>query len=120
MSEIHRRGIDLRELDTVLAADFEFEGELEFSKPLMLKGRLRGEVRSTSDFIVAEGADIEARIVGRSVDVRGTVRGDVAAAQRIDLTSTARVVGDLEAPVVVLEAGARFNGACRMADEAQA
>src|SRR5512146_1542841 len=29
MSEIHRRGIDVRELDTVLAEDFEFEGEMD-------------------------------------------------------------------------------------------
>ena len=59
MSEIHRRGIDVRELDTVLAEDFEFEGEMEFSKPLMLKGKFRGEIRATSDFIVAEGAVVE-------------------------------------------------------------
>ncbi len=71
MSEIHRRGIDVRELDTVLAEDFEFEGEMEFSKPLMLKGKFRGEIRATSDFIVAEGAVVEARIEGRFVDVRG-------------------------------------------------
>jgi len=51
MSEIHRRGIDVRELDTVLAEDFEFEGEMEFSKPLMLKGKFKGEIRATSDFI---------------------------------------------------------------------
>jgi len=117
MSELHRRGIDLRELDTVLAEDFEFEGELEFSKPLMLKGRLRGQVKTTSDFIIAEGAEVEARIEGRTVDIRGMVQGDVSASHRIDLMVSARVKGDLQSPVVVIEAGARFNGVCTM-DEA--
>jgi cytoskeletal protein CcmA (bactofilin family) len=116
MSEIHRRGIDVRELDTVLAEDFEFEGEMEFSKPLMLKGKFKGEVKATSDFIVAEGAEVEARIEGRFVDVRGKVTGNIEASERIDLGPTARVRGDLTAPEVVVEAGARFNGLCTMFD----
>jgi cytoskeletal protein CcmA (bactofilin family) len=116
MSEIHHRTIDVRELDTVLAEDFEFEGEMEFSKPLMLKGRFRGEVRATSDFIIAEGADVEARIEGRVVDIRGKVVGNIEAGERIELTSTAKVRGDLTAPQVVIEAGARFNGLCTMSD----
>ena len=114
MSEIHRRGIDVRELDTVLAEDFEFEGEMEFSKPLMLKGKFRGEVRATSDFIVAEGAEVEARIEARVVDIRGKVVGNIEATERIDLLPTACVRGDLTAPQVVIEAGARFNGLCTM------
>ena len=116
MSEIHRRGIDVRELDTVLAEDFEFEGEMEFAKPLMLKGKFKGEVKATSDFIVAEGAEVEARIEGRFVDVRGKVTGNIEASVRIDLTSTAKVRGDLTAPQVVIEAGARFNGLCTMSE----
>ena len=36
MAEIHRRGIDVRELDTVLAEDFEFDGEMEFSNCSMV------------------------------------------------------------------------------------
>ena len=116
MSEIHRRGIDVRELDTVLAEDFEFEVEMEFAKPLMLKGKFKGEVKATSDFIVAEGAEVEARIEGRFVDVRGKVTGNIEASVRIDLTSTAKVRGDLTAPQVVIEAGARFNGLCTMSE----
>jgi len=116
MSEIHLRGIDVRELDTVLAEDFEFEGEMEFTKPLMLKGKFRGEIRTTSDFIVAEGAEVEARIEGRFVDVRGKVIGNIEATERIDLTATARVRGDLTAPQVIVEAGARFNGLCTMSE----
>lgn len=120
MSEIHRRGIDVRELDTILSEDFEFEGEMEFSRPLMLKGKFRGEIRATSDFIVAEGAEVEARIEGRYVDVRGRVVGNIEALERIDLASTARVRGDLTAPQVIIEVGARFNGLCTMPEGGEA
>jgi cytoskeletal protein CcmA (bactofilin family) len=84
----------------------------------MLKGKYKGEIRATSDFIVAEGASVEARIEGRFVDVRGTVVGNIEASERIDLTSTAKVRGDLTAPQVIVEAGARFNGLCTMSEGA--
>ena len=35
--------------------------------------------------------------------------------ERIELKRTARVYGDVEAPVVVLEEGVLFEGHCRMA-----
>jgi len=114
MSEIHRHGIDMRELDTILAEDVSFEGEIEFSKPLMIKGRLEGTVSTTSDFIVSEGAVVEAQVSGRYIDIRGRLSGNVIATDRVDLAPSAFVKGDLVAPQVFIEAGARFNGRCTM------
>jgi cytoskeletal protein CcmA (bactofilin family) len=43
MSDIRMRGVDEREIDTVLAPDIEFSGELQFSDPLMIKGISKGK-----------------------------------------------------------------------------
>jgi cytoskeletal protein CcmA (bactofilin family) len=117
MSEIHHRGIDERELDTVLGDDFEFEGEMEFSKPLKLNGTVKGEVKATSDFLIAPGARVDASVWARYVDARGQVNGNIVATRRIELSSTARVKGDITAPEVVMESGARLNGLCTMNEE---
>ncbi len=117
MSEIHHHGIDERELDTILGDDFDFEGEMEFSKPLKLNGSIKGDIRATSDFLIAPGARVEARVEARYVDARGHVVGNIVATRKIELSSTARVKGDLTAPEVVMEAGARFNGLCTMTEE---
>jgi cytoskeletal protein CcmA (bactofilin family) len=114
MSEIHRRGIDERELETILGEDFDFEGEIEFSKPLKLNGSIRGMVRATSDFLIGPGARVEASVFERYVDARGEVIGDIIATHKIELSSTARVRGDITAPEVVMESGARLNGLCTM------
>jgi cytoskeletal protein CcmA (bactofilin family) len=42
--------------------------------------------------------------------------GNIEASERIDLTATAKVRGDLTAPQVIVEAGARFNGLCTMSE----
>jgi len=38
----------------------------------------------------------------------------VLASERVELRGTARVFGDVEAPVVVVEEGVLFEGHCRM------
>jgi cytoskeletal protein CcmA (bactofilin family) len=40
--------------------------------------------------------------------------GNVHASERDELTGKARVFGDLESPVIVLDEGVMFEGRCRM------
>ncbi|HJQ82623.1 MAG TPA: polymer-forming cytoskeletal protein, partial [Candidatus Binatia bacterium] len=51
--------------------------------------------------------------------VRGTVVGNVTASERVELKRGARVTGDIEAPVIVMEAGAVHDGRCRMTKPAE-
>jgi cytoskeletal protein CcmA (bactofilin family) len=46
--------------------------------------------------------------------IHGEVVGDVHATERVELRSHARVFGDVESPVIVMEEGVLFEGSCRM------
>ena len=46
--------------------------------------------------------------------VSGEVVGNISGTERVELKRTARVFGDVEAPVVILEEGVLFEGHCRM------
>jgi len=46
--------------------------------------------------------------------ISGEVVGNVLASERVELRGTARVFGDVEAPVIVVEEGVLFEGHCRM------
>ena len=45
--------------------------------------------------------------------VSGEVIRNGVAGHRIEMRPTARITGNVEAPVLVMEAGARFDGHCR-------
>ncbi len=59
--------------------------------------------------------DVVATVRGRWVVIMGEVVGNVQASERVELKGAARVLGEMEAPVVVLEEGALFEGQCRIA-----
>jgi cytoskeletal protein CcmA (bactofilin family) len=112
MTDVHINAVDEDILDTILAPDVEFEGTLEFSMPLMVKGRLAGKVRSTSDFYVDDKAVVEADIEAANVSIRGIVRGNVVATNRVELAAGCVLEGDVSAPEVTMETGCRITGKC--------
>ena len=108
---------DESEIDTILAEDIDFTGELTFSEPLMIKGRFRGEIKASGDLYVGTEAVVTATVEAERVTSRGRIKGDVAAGRRVELASTATVDGDIDTPDLVIESGCTFNGVCAMRTE---
>lgn len=114
MSEVSRKPIDEEELDTVLAEDIDFEGEMSFEKPVLVKGRFRGSIYAQGDLFVSAGANVDAEVDGQLVSVKGRLAGRVRAAKRVELFAQALLEGDVETPDLIMQSGGRFNGTCRM------
>ncbi len=92
----------------------EIEGKYTFSGTVMLNGKFTGEIVSTDTLIVGEKGIVNATIRAGVVLISGEVVGNVLASERVDLRGKARVFGDLETPVVVIEEGVLFEGQCKM------
>ena len=114
MADLRIKDIEEHEIDTILAEDIDYTGELRFDKPLMIKGKFNGTVRASGDLYVGDRADVEATVEARVVSLKGRLKGNVIASKRVELFSTATVEGDITAPDVVMESGCKFNGRCKM------
>lgn len=93
----------------------EIEGKYTCTGTVMLDARLRGELSAQDKLVIGEQGVVHASVTAATVVVHGEVVGDVTAAERVELKKTARVTGDIEAPIIVMEEGAVHDGACRMA-----
>ena len=114
MSDLSIQSVDESEIDTVLAEDIDFQGKLTFSEPLMIKGRFSGEIQSTNNLYIGKDAVVKAQIEANLVSLKGKIKGNVKAHERVELFSSASVDGDISAPNMVMESGCRINGMCRM------
>lgn len=114
MREVRINDIDENEIDTILAEDINFSGVLAFEKPLMIKGKFKGEIKASSDLYVGGNAVVKAKIEANRVSARGRIQGDILAHSRVELYSTASVEGDLITPDLVIESGCKYNGLCKM------
>lgn len=92
-------------------------GDLAFEETFRIDGRFEGKIRSGTELILGDAADVTAEIdVGR-LSVNGTLKGSVHATERVELLSGARVFGDIITPILRIEEGAHFEGSCQMGEE---
>ena len=94
----------------------EIEGKYTFSGTLLLNGKFKGEIVSTDTLIIGEKGVVNATIRVGAVLISGELVGGVLA-DRVEMKQGARVFADVEAPVIVVEEGALFDGHCRMTRE---
>jgi len=91
----------------------EIEGKYTFNGTVMLNGKFSGEIVSSDSLIIGEKGIVNATVRAGIVLINGEVIGNVFASERIELRGTARVYGDVEAPVIVVEEGVHFEGHCK-------
>ena len=92
----------------------EIEGTYTFSGTVMLNGKFKGSIQSTDTLVIGAKGVVNATISAGTVLISGEVVGNVLATERVELRGSARVFGEVEAPVVVVEEGVLFEGHCRM------
>lgn len=90
-------------------------GDTTFQMMLRVDGHLTGTVTSDGGtLIVGNNGQLDANVTVGVAQVNGTVNGDVTASEKIQLGRTARVVGNITTPKLVIEDGAVFEGGCTM------
>lgn len=102
--------------EKILDVSAAMQGSLIFSDPVNLRinGKFEGSLTTKGVLIIGANADIKANICGEDVTIAGMVKGNIMATESLTLSSTAKVLGDIEAPLITIEKGAAFNGKCRM------
>jgi cytoskeletal protein CcmA (bactofilin family) len=100
---------------TTIGPSLIITGEITSREDITIHGRLKGQVRMEAGaLLVAPTGNVDAHVHATRVTIHGTVAGDVAAAERIELTSTSDVTGTLTTSSLVLQDGATFNGVVDM------
>lgn len=90
-------------------------GETSFQMMLRVDGNLVGSVSSeTGTLIVGTNGQVDANVAVGTAMVNGVVNGDITASEKIHLGRTARVIGNIEAPRLIVEEGALLEGGCKM------
>lgn len=100
-----------------IGRSIRIKGEVTGDENLVIQGHVDGSVDLQKHSVtVGPDGEVKASIVGKVITVEGTVEGDLEAGEQIILRSSASVEGDLTAPRVVLEDGARFRGGVDMGE----
>jgi cytoskeletal protein CcmA (bactofilin family) len=105
---------DMKNSDTVIGHEAYFQGTLTAKGSLRVDGRVDGSIVDARLVTIGKTGKVKGDISCESCSISGEVKGNVAAADHIEVLACAKLEGDLRAPKVILEEGAVFNGNCAM------
>ena len=89
------------------------EGNIVFEGTLFLNGHVKGAIESRAGtIVVGEEALLHADVFVRKATIKGEIKGSVRATERLELYPPARVYGEINAPVIQIDAGVIFEGTC--------
>ena len=93
-------------------------GDVTGSEDLTVEGRVEGTIQ-LRDHTVAVGStgQVQAHIVAKAIVVLGQVKGNLTAAEKVDIREKGSVEGDIVAPRVAIADGAEFRGSIDMRRE---
>lgn len=93
-------------------------GKLSFDGPARIDGEVDGEIISKDSLHIGETAVVTAQIKAAAIIVGGKVSGDITGSQKIEIRPSAKVAGNLAAPLLSIHEGAQFEGHCSMQPDA--
>ena len=102
--------------ETVIGVETRISGEIRGEEDLVIKGRVDGKIHLSHALTVEKGAIVQADVDVRTLVISGTLVGNIVASESVRLLATARVVGDLATPRVIMDAGAAYRGRVDMGD----
>lgn len=105
---------DAEQNTTIIAEGVHVEGNFKGSGPTIIEGSVKGKVNTALSLTVGEHAVIEASVKAGSALVSGKIKGSVAIKDKLHITSTGVIDGDITTKILEVEDGAVINGKINM------
>ncbi|NQU83538.1 MAG: polymer-forming cytoskeletal protein [Parcubacteria group bacterium] len=102
------------DIETIVGPSVNVEGDLSSSGNIVVKGTVTGSVNTTKHLTVEKGAKIIANVRAGSASVSGEIKGNLKVKESLELTSTSKVLGDINVRTLTVEPGAAIYGKVSM------
>ncbi len=98
--------------NSTIGTDSFFDGKFMVKGSMRIDGRFEGQILLVDQLQVGPKARVKTNITATSVVVEGLVLGNIHASRRVLLLSTARVLGDIKTPELIIQDGVILEGRC--------
>ena len=95
---------------SIIGAGMTLDGDSETDGSVRIEGTIRGNVRAGKSVVIGRDGFVDGSIFTQDAVVAGRVSGGIHALSRLELLATSQVSGEIEAPRMQVEEGAKVQG----------
>ncbi|HQF43427.1 MAG TPA: polymer-forming cytoskeletal protein [Ignavibacteriaceae bacterium] len=99
---------------TIISSGVVIDGKVTSNGNVRVDGSVKGDITAQGNLTVGEHGTIQGQLTGETVSIGGKVEGTVNAKEKLVLEAKAVLKGDLITKILVVEAGAIFEGRSSM------
>jgi len=99
---------------TIISNGVKVEGKISSDGSIRIEGNILGDIDSNGNVTIGELGEVLGKVNGISITIGGKVQGTINAKEKLILESKADLKGDVYTKILVVEAGARFDGKSNM------
>jgi cytoskeletal protein CcmA (bactofilin family) len=111
-SRLSANGSD--KVETLIGPQVVIHGDLQFSGGLYIEGKVLGKVEAANNadslLTLAQGGCVEGSIRAPKAVISGRLLGDLHSNERVELTETAHIEGNIHYRLLEITAGATVSG----------
>jgi cytoskeletal protein CcmA (bactofilin family) len=101
---------------TIIGTGVVIEGKLSSKGDVRIDGSVKGDVKADGNVTVGESGEVDGQVFADIITLGGKVMGSVNAKEKLVLEAKAALKGDIVTKILVVEAGAKFDGKSSMGD----
>lgn len=105
---------EMAKINTVIGVGTVIDGNLTTKETTRIDGQVNGDVFSNGNIIVGDQGSVNGSITAYSVFASGKVVGNVMVKDKIDITATGSIIGDIYTKLLSIDEKAVFQGQCKM------
>ncbi|HPA25224.1 MAG TPA: polymer-forming cytoskeletal protein [bacterium] len=108
---------NFKDVETIIGPSVKVEGDFNADGNVIIEGQMLGSFKTQKSLRVGEEAIIKAAIEAENAWVGGQIEGNLIIKNHLELSSKARIRGDIQAQILTMETGAQINGQIKMNGE---
>ena len=101
---------------TIISNGVKIEGKITSSGNIRVDGEIQGDISSQSNVTIGEQGQVNGQINADVITIGGKVSGIIRAKEKLVLESRGNLKGDIFTKILVVEAGAKFDGRSKTGD----
>jgi cytoskeletal protein CcmA (bactofilin family) len=99
----------------MIGPTIQIKGDVSGEESLVIQGHVEGTINlKKNNLIIGQEGKVTATIHAHTITIEGDLKGDVFGEERVIVKKTGKVRGNISAPQVSLEEGAKFKGSMDM------
>lgn len=103
--------------NNVIGENSYFTGRFLINGSLRIDGRFEGKYLQADQLYIGQNGKISTNINAVSVIVEGLVIGNINATNRVLLMPTAKILGDIKTPELIIQNGVILEGRCTISND---